>query len=306
MMKRPTSLSSQRIIVTGAAGLIGSFAFRYLTANCNFVFGTNFRHPSEGSENNNQLLQLDLTCPDSYERLEKLDPTVIVHCAAALPVSFNDHSAQVAAKANRSMDNQIITLCQSTGCRLIYLSSTSVYGLQLHGLTDESAPVNPIGPYAKAKYEMEQRIAGALSNYAILRVSAAYGVGQRSKTVLQLFVQKGMQGAPISYYGTGQRQQDFIAAQDIARAISMSVASPTFGILNIGSGQAISMRALAELIAEETGNKSSITAANQTDPQELFTATFDIRKAASELTWRPEVSLKEGIKEVIEHYIVPV
>ncbi|GAH84568.1 unnamed protein product, partial [marine sediment metagenome] len=186
---------------------------------------------------------------------------------------------------------------RTKGASLIYTSSASVYGL-LSSVCNEDSPVHPQGPYAAAKYETEQKIERLIDNYITLRINAPYGKKQRSKTVLRIFIERALAGLDLLYHGSGKRQQDFVAVEDVAIVITYAVSFKGTGeIINIASGNSISMKNLAELIIHTIpGTMSRVLASGQIDPQEDYRAIFDISKSNHVLGWSPSVSLKDGIR----------
>ena len=240
--------------------------------------------------------RLDLRTEAARELLLEVSPEVVVHCAAVLPSQHEGQGAVEAARANRAMDRRVIEYCAAARCRLVFLSSMSVYGLQNADLMGEETKLDPVGPYAAGKAESEEDVR-KLDSAAILRVSSPFGRGQR-ENVLSLFVANAMRGEPLRYYGSGSRCQDFVAARDVGRAIVAAAAARVSGTFNIASGEPIAMKELAELVVRELGSKSSVEAAGRDDPQEGFGAAYAISKAEAELGWRPEVPLAEGIRGI--------
>jgi len=238
------------------------------------------------------------------DMLDQFTFDAIVHCAAILPVSQSGMEAEHAAMANLAMDKRVLDLCLQKRCRLIYISSSSVYGRGTGSIITEEAPLSPIGPYSSAKVASEQTILNELPTMSvILRLNAPYGPGQRRRTVLRLFIERALLDLDLMYHGTGKREQDFTASEDIGNAIACAVAVRNAkGIFNIAGGHPISMRRLAELVVRTVkGSKSRVLPSGKTDPQEGYTAIFDISKARRILGWQPEVSLEQGIRQWAEY-----
>jgi UDP-glucose 4-epimerase len=204
-----------------------------------------------------------------------------------------------AALANRTIDDRIIDLCHRRRCPLIYTSSTSVYGLRVQGVVTEEDNLGPLGEYALAKATSEMKMLSALRAGAIvLRVSSPYGPGQRTRNVLRIFIERALADLDLVFYGSGNRQQDFVSAYDVANAVVCAVLRmSSSGIFNIASGVPVSMRDLAELVIRTVpGTGSRIISSGIPDPQENQRTAFSISKAQAILGWRPVVSLMDGIK----------
>ena len=216
-----------RVVVTGAAGMIGSEVTASLGRLGYDVVGV---HRSPGGYQPKGAIreQLDLTEPGATSALQDLAPDTIVHCAASLPTAFTGEAASQVADINRAIDLSV----KGVGCRIIYLSSVSVYGLGPQRFSEEG-PTEPVGPYAASKAATESLLG---PEDAGLRVSAAYGPRQRTSTVLRLFVARALAGEDLLYHGSGRRSQDFVHVSDVAAAVGAIVADPALGgIYNVAS-----------------------------------------------------------------------
>jgi len=288
-----------KILVTGASGLVGSHAVKALCENGYPVTVLYRKLDQRNTKYPWDTIQGDLLDKDILRRLGSVEFDLVVHCAAVLPNQFYGDQAEQAAQANSLMDERIISLCLNGSRSLVYMSSTSVYGVGTGSVLTEKHDISPMGPYAAAKVESEKKILNQLSGHStILRLSSPYGPGQRTRTVLQLFTERALHNLDLMYHGTGQRQQDFIAANDVGSAIVSAISNAnTNGIFNIASGNPISMRNLAELVVRAIpGTRSRVIPSGQPDPQDNYRAAFDISKARRTLGWYPTVPLDEGIR----------
>jgi nucleoside-diphosphate-sugar epimerase len=282
------------VLVTGASGLIGGHAAWALRAEGFNVTEVCRKRTADGDG----LLEADLTEPSAEEIMVAARPEVIVHCAAAIPADFFSEDAERASRINRRMDDLVLRASSKLGARLIFCSSTSVYGFTGSPWNEDST-LSPQGAYATAKVETENKIAKSGLSHVILRLSSPYGPGQRGRTVLLLFIERAMQNLDLLYYGTGARQQDFIAAADVAAAVTHAVRrSAVSGIFNIASGSSISMKELGELILKCVSNsRSQLRSAERDDPQENYRAAFNVTKTRKLLGWAAAIPLDKGISE---------
>ena len=287
------------LILTGCNGLIGS-QIRYDLQDLNLPYLATSLNPS--SYENEDILSLNLTDPDAFKDLIDVSPDCIVHCAALLPSDKISHDE--AKKTNELIDSNIIKACTESNAHLIYMSGTTVYGLQLeHLVTEDCSYGSDLPPYILQKSESEILIQESLSSSLILRVSAPYGPNQRSKTVLQQFIKKAFRNEDLYYYGTGGRMQDFTHVKDISNVVLSSLAEKISGVFNISYGCPISMKSLGELVISKVpGCKSQLIPANVSDPQENHKALFDISKAKSGLNWNPKIDISSGIAECLISY----
>jgi UDP-glucose 4-epimerase len=286
-----------KIFVTGAGGMIGTYTTQALYREGYEIVALYRKASAQKNAHPWKIIEADLLSDRGISELETIHPDVVVHCAAVLPEQLEGEEANKTAEINRKIDNGVLKFCQNHDCSLIYTSSTSVYGSTGFPWNEES-PVSPWGPYGIAKFETEQQIKTMKNRHVILRISAPYAPEQPSRTVLKIFIERALEDLDLLYYGNGERQQDFTASEDVARAIVRSVSNSTAcGVFNIASGQPVSMIQLAELVikcASET--KSKAVAAGTPDPQEEYRAYFDISKAKSILGWIPSFSLEYGIR----------
>jgi UDP-glucose 4-epimerase len=287
------------ILVTGASGLVGGAVLRALAGAGRSAIGLSRSGVPAGA--GVVPLRQDLASAGARAALASLpDLSAVVHCAAAIPTGFDGDSAEQAAAINARMDATVIDFCAERQLRLVYCSSVSVYGMVTSGPVSESAPLAPRGPYAEAKLGSERKIGRTVASHANLRLCAPYGPGQKSRTVLRIFVEQARAGGVLRYHGSGAREQDFLNASDAARALLLAAdQSDRSGTFNVCTGQSISMKDLAELVIREVGVPGARTSASELpDPEESYRGRFDNSLAERRLGWRPRISLAEGVREL--------
>jgi UDP-glucose 4-epimerase len=169
----------------------------------------------------------------------------------------------------------------------------------------ESADPKPVGPYVAQKVQSEKFGQALLLNNGInfisLRISAPYGPGQKSRTVLNIFIERALKGLALLYHGTGSRQQTFTHIDDVVHAFDRAIESGASGIFNIAGSEFVTVKQLADLVVSIIPNcASEVRPSEIKDPQEGATAMFSITKARQILGWRPTVSLKTGLTSCIQ------
>ena len=284
------------VLVTGAGGFLGGAIQRGLIYEGFSAIGSYHHAPRK------EGLAADLLRPSGVRVFEDLHAELIIHCAAVIPEAFSGKGAQEAAEKNLLIDRNIIEFCAGRNMHLLFCSSSSVYGLHFDGIRTEDARPDPVGPYAEAKL-MSERLAierlGA-DRVSIFRINAPYGLGQKNRTVLQIFMERAQRNEDLLYYGTGSRTQDFTWVGDVARAVVCSVRRKKAGVFNISGGYPVSMAELGDIVVKAIpGCASTVRAAHVPDPQENFRALFDISKAKRELGWEPKMPLGEGIRQCV-------
>ena len=288
---------ASRIVITGAGGLIGAAVHTAWPGHPSQAVG--LFHQAEDLSGEPLKIYIDLTDRErTFQTLDGLEPfSALVHCAAVIPGKRPDFSEQRAAAANRLMDDHVTQYCRAKKKRLICLSSTSVYGPNMTGeLVDEKRPAAPAGDYASEKIRSERNITEELTDFSILRLAAPYGPGQTARTVVKIFLERALSGRDLLFHGSGAREQVFIHAEDAAEAVMAALRprAPS-GIFNIAGAEPISMKALAELIADLSGNDVKARPSGLEDPQEHYRPRFDLTAAAERLGWSPRITLARGL-----------
>ncbi len=283
-------------IITGAGGLVGQAVCKTFYLN-DLDFMAVYHNPPQKKVNWRYIV-LDLE--NDLSLLEPYWPDYVIHCAANVPKSIAyDHLMAVALK-NKKIDAGIIDFLKSKSSQLIYASGTSVYGFDTVDIINEEYPTHSIqNPYFKQKIESENLFFKELNNVTVFRISAPYNETMEANTVIKQFIVKAKNNENILYHGTGARQQDFIHTDDISNAILSCLKrnNKSNAIFNIATGNAISMKQLAEkIVSKIPGCKSKIIPSGITDPQENFKAHYDIGKAERELNWIPKVTIDAGIE----------
>ncbi|MBV8271298.1 MAG: NAD(P)-dependent oxidoreductase [Cupriavidus sp.] len=290
-----------RVVVTGAAGLIGAHASRDLRRQ-GFEVVDVLRGPATASDGADQQVVVDLSAPGAAEELRALLPvSTLVHCAALLPTVFEGGDSLRVAEINRAIDQAVIDFCATNGVRLVYCSGTAVYGI-LHDATrvTEAHALAPPEGYIAEKVWAEREIMARVPSYAILRICAPYGPGQRARTVLRIFVERAVLGQTIGFFGSGTREQDFLHVDDAAALISLAAARrEVTGIFNASGGRPLTMRELGLLVSRVVSNGTvEVSGVDQADPQDGVRARFDLTQAREHLGWRPEIPLETGIADL--------
>ena len=187
--------------------------------------------------------------------------------------------------------------------RFIYAGSTSIYGVPKEYPTPETAPADPLYPYALTKYLAELAVLHWGKVYKLpvvsLRITTAYGPGMRSKSyggAFKVFMAQKANNAPFTVVGNGSQSRDFIYISDVVDAFIRAAESDVKGeAFNIGFGQPRTIKELIRLL----GNDNVIYLPPR--PGEPDMTWADITKAKLMLNWEPKVPLEQGVKVMLEH-----
>lgn len=304
-----------KVLVTGAGGLVGRHTVDALQARGMSVLrvlrasGKDPAVESYASAVGEGDFRADLRMSGTLDAVLRSDvggsPCAVVHLAAAVPASFEEKDDAAAASVNEEMDRQVFASCLRGRLPIIYASTSAIYGPGDGSPLSEDLPLAPTSRYAAAKLASENLGRDMLSRAGIpfvaLRLNAPYGSGQRLKTVLHQFLERARQSLPLQFHGSGNREQDFTAAADIAEAIVLALGHGASGVFNISGGQPITMKSLAELVVTiDPSCTSSVVASGLPDPQEGRVARFDTRKAFRELGWSARTPLRVGIERLYQ------
>jgi nucleoside-diphosphate-sugar epimerase len=234
---------------------------------------------------------------------KKID--TLIYLSSIIPQSFVNTDWSIFDQ-NIKMHKSILDAWIKNKFHLIYASTSSVYSRITPIPWSEMTVIMPYNYYSISKYVGEMLFYKEYQNHelplTILRLNAPYGIGNRMKTVINIFIERSLNDEDLVLYGSGRREQDFIYVKDVAQAFWQAYTKQKSGIYNIASGKTITMNELAHLIIELTHSKSEITYSGTEDPQEGTKVSIDVSKSQNELNFSPKYSLREGLMNCIREY----
>lgn len=193
--------------------------------------------------------------------------------------------------------------------RVVLISSGAVYGDQQQQPVNEQMHPQPHSPYAVSKLAAEYYVntIGALwgIDTVILRVFNAYGPGQllppAHAPLIPNFLRQAVRGGTLVVHGDGRQTRDFIYVSDVVRAMIAAATAPNLNqtVLNVGTGQEISVRDVAAQVLELTGNRGEILYTPRNDAG-VSRLCADISLAKSKLSFTPRHNLAEGLRLTLE------
>jgi nucleoside-diphosphate-sugar epimerase len=301
-------------LVTGGAGFIGSHLSERLLSQGARVRAidafTDF-YPRPLKERNLR----DLRGRDGYEFVEgdlrELDlekmlsgVTHVFHLAAQAGVRRSwGAEFQVYTGLNVDSTQRLLEACVGKPIeRLVYASSSSVYGDDVAIPMVETAVPQPVSPYGVTKLAAEQLCYLYYFNYQVptvsLRYFTVYGPRQRPDMGFNRFFRAILDGKPLVQYGDGLQTRDFTYVADAARATADAAVRGVPGrVYNIGGGARVSLREVFELIARVSGRKVTI---DHQGPQkgDMRDTYADTSRAQADLGFKPSVTLEEGLRSM--------
>jgi len=184
--------------------------------------------------------------------------------------------------------------------RLVYASSSSVYGDDVEIPMRETALPQPLSPYGVTKLAAEQLCHLYHLNFKVptvsLRYFTVYGPRQRPDMGFNRFFSAILDGRPLIQFGDGLQTRDFTFVADAAKATADAAVRGVPGrVYNIGGGARVSLREVFDLIARVSGRKVTI---DQQDPQkgDMRDTYADTSRARADLGFAPSVTLEEGLR----------
>jgi UDP-glucuronate 4-epimerase len=308
-MSRP-----QRVLVTGAAGFIGSTLVDRLLAEGREVVGLDSFDPFYAEEQKQrnlaaalqssdfQLVRGDIRSADTVASLfseTRFDS--VVHLAALAGVRPSLERPAVYADVNVHGTSVVLEAAAKHGNpRVVFASSSSVYGEREDGPFRETDPVErPISPYAATKRAGELvahtfHHAHGLS-VTCARIFTAYGPRQRPDLAIRKFSERMLEGKPIPVFGDGHSLRDFTYVDDLVDGLVKAIDRDLgFAILNFGGGRKVTVLEVIELLEKTLKVSAEIEwlPAQTGDVRRTWADTGAAREA---LEFDPQVSLEEGL-----------
>ncbi len=317
------TLKERRVIVTGGAGFIGSHIVDLLADAGNQVLVVDnlstgrrrnlARHvdPATGNGVDRMvtLIEADVTDTATMHDLI-IDADVVIHMAVACIRTSINHPEFV-HEVNATGTLNVCLAAQRNGIgRLVYVSSSDVYG------TARSAPMREDHPTAPTTVYGASKLAGEAYAWAVNRthglpvvvVRPFNGYGHRAPAcgkraeVIPKFVLRTLAGERPVIFGSGAQTRDFTWVEDLARGIVAAASSERVlgATVNIARGQETSIRQLAEKVLTILGRGGELPVFDAPRPGDIDRQLADATLADRLLGWRPTVSIDEGLRRYID------
>ncbi len=307
------------VLVTGAAGFIGSHTCDQLLAAGHTVVGVdNFRTgrranlAAAATQPNFRLVEADVCAPGALDRIAaEIRPAAIIHLAALVSVQESIAQPELNFELNLRATHLVAEAARAHRiARIVFASSAAVYGdaqeLPLH---EQTAP-RPISPYGAAKAASEALLLGHAASFGFTarahRYFNVYGPRQDPSSpysgVISIFCDRFRSGVAPQIFGDGEQTRDFIFVGDVARANVLAATAPdlTSGVANICTGRATTLNHLAEVLRRQfAGAPAPVHAAAK--PADIRHSLGSPEAAKRELSFTAAVSLEEGLARLTQH-----
>ena len=297
-----------KILVTGGAGFIGSHIAEYLVQRGDNV--TVLDNLSNGKMQNMSKVSDDINFVNGdvrdYNLVEQLvkDVDGVFHEAAlvSVPESFKMQNEYFDVNVNGT--ENILKLAKEYGFKIVYASSSSVYGNPKSVPIKEDDDRNPLNPYAKTKLE-DELLAEKYSEMGVhvigLRYFNIFGRRQSKEYagVIKLFLEKIQQNKAPIINGDGSQTRDFVYVEDVVKANILAMDSNIkYKFLNVGTGFSISILDLANACIEASGLSLKPVHGPQL-PGDILDSKADLELIKKSLEWKPITKLEDWLVQVI-------
>jgi nucleoside-diphosphate-sugar epimerase len=305
-----------KALVTGGGGFIGSHLARRLLRDGFEVrvldnFATGRRENLLDVWDDIELVEGDI---QSYERVHNAvrGCHVVAHLAAlpSVPRSVQDPLTSNATNVTGTLNVLLAGRDAGIG-RLVYASSSSVYGANPDLPKREEQPALPISPYAVAKLAGESYCRAFHEVFGLetvaLRFFNVFGPGQdplsQYAAVIPRFITSLLEGRPPTIYGDGEQSRDFTYVDNVLDGMVLALGTPGNGgqAFNLATGHGVTLNELVRLLAEVIGVDVE-PAYEPARPGEVRHSEADIGRAREALRFEPAVSTEEGLARTVEYF----
>jgi nucleoside-diphosphate-sugar epimerase len=312
----------QEILVTGAAGFIGSHLCESLLEQGHTVYGIDNFDPFydrkikerniESFRNHERFgfFELDLTELDKLQRIPPFE--LVVHLAGKAGVRPSIEAPQSYIDANITATLNVLELCRSKGCsKMAFASSSSIYGNSKHiPFVEEGVEYEPISPYAfsKRSCELMNHTYHHLYNIDILnlRFFTVYGPRQRPDLAIHKFTRLMSEGDSIPMFGDGSTSRDYTFVSDTISGINGAISylrdhDGVFEIVNLGNNQPVKLSDLIQSIGKAL-DVDPIIDQKPMQPGDVDITYASIEKAKKLFGYSPKTTIEEGLTSFVKWY----
>ncbi len=300
-----------RVVVTGAAGFVGSHLVEALVAEEHEVVAidcllSESYDPAVKAANLQavsrlpgvEIHNLDLRSDGLTGALRDADAVINEAAMPGLMKSWSDFDLYVRCNL-LAVDRLLAASREADVGRFVQISTSSVYGRYAVG--DESQPTEPFSPYGVSKLAAEKLVQAYVANFGlpavVLRYFSLYGPRQRPDMGYHIFCEAMLDGRALTVFGDGTQSRSNTHVQD---AVAATVAALTAGrpgdVVNVAGGDRIELLAAISVLADELGVQPELEFRDRRPGDQLDTQG-DITRAGDILGWQPAVPIEDGLRE---------
>lgn len=307
---------TEKYLVTGGAGFIGSHLVRRLVAEGKTVRVVDNLSTGQVSRLADLITKIEFLEGDladervSQDAVNEID--YVLHQAAVPSVQRSVQDPVGTNRANITATLNLLESCRRAGVRrLVYAASSSAYGDTEILPKQEDMPANPLSPYALQKFVGEQYCKVYHMLYGLETVSLRYfnvfGPGQdphsEYSAVIPKFITGLLANQPITIFGDGEQSRDFTFIDNVVEANLLALrAKEAPGIVcNIGCAERITLNQLIQILEKITDTKAQVEYAAG-KPGDVRHSLADIGRAKAILQYQPKISVEEGLRRTVAAY----
>ena len=291
-----------RYLVTGAAGFIGSQLLRTLLERGHDAVGwdafTDYYDPALKEENARDLpvSRLDI----AEDELDLMGYEGVFHLAGQPGVASFGDVFPVYVRQNVLASRRLFEEAAAAGTRVVFASSSSIYGDAASFPTPEDTMPRPLSPYGITKLACEHLArAYALEfglDVAVVRYFTIFGPRQRPDMAFTKMVSCLAEGRPFALHGDGLQSRSFTYVDDAVEAtIAVMERAPSGAVYNVGGGSEVSMLEAIEALGRVSGRRLEIVHGAPRREGDAARTAADTTRIRSDLGWVPETDFEEGL-----------
>ena len=307
-----------KLLVTGGAGFIGSHFIRHMLCSRDVKRVINLDKLTYAGHLDNLK---DLSSDRRYHfvrgdiahapLVDRLMPQVdaVVNFAAETHVDRSIHDASPFLRSNIIGTHVLLESARRAGIkRFLHVSTDEVYGSIPRGAARETSVLDPSSPYSASKAAADHLVLSYFrtngSPVLITRAANNYGPFQNPEKFLPLFITHALEGKPLPLYGDGRQVRDWLHVSDHCKGLERVLRKGRIGqIYNIGTGVGFQNMDVAKLLLKQLNRPASLMRHVTDRLGHDRRYAMSIQKISSELKWRPVISFRQGLNDLVLWYV---
>ena len=310
------NLRNQTVLVTGGGGFIGSRLCERLVQSGATVRAF-VRYTSRAEIGLLRFLEPDILKKIEIIRGDLRDFSavaqalrgvdIVFHLGALISIPYSYVHPVETVQTNLLGTLNILEACRKSGTKLVHTSTSEVYGTALRVPIDEDHPLQGQSPYSASKIGADKLVESYFRSFGLPTVTVrpfnTYGPGQSTRAVIPTIITQALAGGVVRL-GNLDAIRDFTYLDDTVEGFLLTAQADTWNgeTYNLGSGEEISIGAIAALIFRLMGKQAEIQLEKsrlRPEKSEVLRLISDNRKAKLELGWQPTVGMEEGLQRTI-------
>jgi len=290
-----------RYVVTGAAGFIGSQLTESLRADGHHVVAvdcfTDYYDVAEKEANAHGLAVQRIDLAEGLLDLAGVDG--VFHLAGQPGVRSFGEAFPLYVRRNVLATQRVFESCAAAGVRVVFASSSSIYGDAESFPTPEDAVPKPVSPYGITKLACEQLAYAYGRSFGLdcvaLRYFTVYGPRQRPDMFLRRVCERLLDGGEFEMYGTGEQSRSFTYVDDVVRATRAALEdAPSGAVYNVGGGEEATNTEAVALLEGISGRRLQVRYVDFARGDMLRTRA-DVSRIRDDLGWQAQTPLRDGL-----------